>query len=149
MIFFIHIVHYWPVSTALQCPYSGFLWVKDCMENGLHAVGLQKKMLAVLTSTLLQCREHPLPTGQVKVLKFCFHRICKIMLHTKISHCLQNGHVGTSHFVLYREIVFSLEVKMYCYNGEGTSKCVLYREVFSIVSFIWRVHYQRFYCILG
>ena len=41
-------------------------------------------------------------------------------------------YVGTSHFVLYREVVLSSEVKMYWYNREGTSKCVLYREVFFI-----------------
>ena len=28
------------------------------------------------------------------------------------------------------------DVKMYWYKREGTSKCVLYREAFSIVSFI-------------
>ena len=32
---------------------------------------------------------------------------------------------GTSQFVLYREVVLSLEVKMYEYNREGTSKCPL------------------------
>ena len=25
-----------------------------------------------------------------------------------------NGHTGTSHFVIYREVVLSLEVEMYC-----------------------------------
>ena len=53
---------------------------------------------------------------------------------------------GTSDFVLYREVVPSLEVKMYQYNREGTSECVLYREVFSIVSFIQSVLYQRLHC---
>ena len=33
---------------------------------------------------------------------------------------------------------------MYWYNRKGTSKCVLYREVYSIVTFIWCVHYWRF-----
>ena len=37
---------------------------------------------------------------------------------------------GTSKCVLYREVVLSSEVKMYQYNREGTSKCVLNREVF-------------------
>ena len=48
-----------------------------------------------------------------------------------------------SHFALYKEVVLSLEVEMYWYNREGTSKCVLYREVFS---FIQSVLYQKFYC---
>ena len=39
---------------------------------------------------------------------------------------------GTSKCVLYREVVLSLEVEMYWYNREGTSKCVLYREVLYI-----------------
>ena len=44
---------------------------------------------------------------------------------------LNNGHIGTSHLV---EWLSSLRrFTMYCYNREGTSKCVLYREVFSIV----------------
>ena len=42
---------------------------------------------------------------------------------------------GTSHFVLYREVVLSSEVKMYWYNSE-VPQSLLYREVFSIVSFI-------------
>ena len=36
---------------------------------------------------------------------------------------------GSGHFVLYREVVLSSEVKMYWYNSEATSS-VLYREVF-------------------
>ena len=44
--------------------------------------------------------------------------------------------LGPALFVLYREVVLSLEVKMYYYNREKASKCVLYREVFSIASFI-------------
>ena len=77
---------------------------------------------------------------------------------------LYNGHFGTSHFVLYRDVVLSSEVKMY---REGTSKCVLCRKVsrrlrctstiekgpqsvsfierfFSIVSFILS---EMFYCM--
>ena len=57
--------------------------------------------------------------------------------------------LGTSHFVLYREVVLSSEVKIIIlqYNREETSKCVHYRVVFSIVSIIESVlYYQRFYC---
>ena len=50
---------------------------------------------------------------------------------------------GTSHFVLYREVVLSSDVEMYWYNRQVTSKCVLYRGV----TFIQSVHYQRFYCM--
>ena len=46
---------------------------------------------------------------------------------------------GTSHFVLYDEVVHSLEVKMYQYNREGNSSVS-----FSIQS----VHYQRFHNII-
>ena len=48
-----------------------------------------------------------------------------------------NGHVGTRHFVLYIEVVLSLEV-MYYYNRKwnfGTLKCVLMERFF-------------FYCVL-
>lgn len=48
---------------------------------------------------------------------------------------------GTNHFVPYREILFSLEVKMYQYNRFGSSI-----EKFPTVSFIWSLHYWRFYC---
>ena len=54
------------------------------------------------------------------------------------------GIFGT--FFLYRDVVLSSEVKMYWYNREGTSKCVLYREVSSTVSFIWSVLYLHIYC---
>ena len=37
---------------------------------------------------------------------------------------------------------------MYQYNREGISKCVLYIEVFSIVSSNQRVHYRRFSTVL-
>ena len=49
---------------------------------------------------------------------------------------MNNGHTGTSHFVLYREVDLSLEVKMYL-------KCVLYREVLPI-SIQSVVHHQKF-----
>ena len=39
-------------------------------------------------------------------------------------------------FINNREVVLSLEVKMYKYNREGTSKWVVFREVFTIVFFI-------------
>ena len=49
-----------------------------------------------------------------------------------LSH--SNHHIG--HFVLYREVVLSSEVKMYQCNREGTS-----------LSFIERFFYRRFYSI--
>ena len=62
-------------------------------------------------------------------------------------------HVGTRHFVLFREVVLSSEVKNVLEKWNfGTLKCVFYREVFfSIVSIIWSVLYQTIlyivYCI--
>ena len=48
-----------------------------------------------------------------------------------------NGQVRTRHFVLYKEVVLSSEVKyVLVHNRKVELKCVLYREVFSIVSFI-------------
>ena len=44
-----------------------------------------------------------------------------------------SGHSKTSHFVLYREVVLSLEVKLYLCSRERASKCVLYRKVFLVV----------------
>ena len=43
-------------------------------------------------------------------------------------------------------------LKMYYYNRKvnfGTLKCVLYKEVFSIVSFIGSVLYRRFHCTIS
>ncbi len=46
------------------------------------------------------------------------------------------GHIGTRHFVLYKEVVLSLEVQNVLSKYEvGTIKPVLYMEGFSIVSF--------------
>ena len=48
---------------------------------------------------------------------------------------LNNEHIGTSHFILYREVVLSLEAKMYQYNRKRDLNvcqfffyCVLYSE---------------------
>lgn len=51
----------------------------------------------------------------------------------KIVKPLENKHFGTTHFVHYREVVFSLEAKIYNYRD---LKVCLYREAFSMVSFI-------------
>ena len=61
---------------------------------------------------------------------------------------LNKGHIGTSHCVLCREVVLSLEVENELVLWESEYKSVLYREVISIVSFIWRVHYQRLHCTI-
>ena len=62
-----------------------------------------------------------------------------------------NRHVGTRHFVLFREVVLSSEVKNVLEKWNfGTLKCVFYREVF-----FYCVHYlecplsdHTVYCIL-
>ena len=46
---------------------------------------------------------------------------------------LNSGHVGTIHFVLYREVVLSLEVTMYWYNEKGP-QCVSFIERFILYS---------------
>ena len=51
-----------------------------------------------------------------------------------------NGHVGTSHFVLYREVVLSSDVKVSSIIEKG-SQGVSFIERFSIVFFFWSVHY--------
>ena len=56
---------------------------------------------------------------------------------------LNEGHVGTRSFVLYREVSFICRLKCTGIIGMWTSRFVLYREV----SFIRSVLYQRFHCI--
>ena len=45
---------------------------------------------------------------------------------------LNNGHIGTRHFVLYREVVPPLEVKNVGKESLGPQKCVLYRGFFHL-----------------
>ena len=52
------------------------------------------------------------------------------------------GHVGTQSFVLYREVSFIRRLKCTGIIRIGTNRFVLYREVF----FIQNVLYQRFHC---
>ena len=53
-----------------------------------------------------------------------------------------DGHIGTDRFVHYREVVLFQRQNMYCHYV-GVSESVLYTEV----SFIQSVLYQRFHCI--
>ena len=53
-----------------------------------------------------------------------------------VGNSVDSGHVGTRHFVLYREVVLSSEVKSTSIIGKwnfGTLKCVLYREFFFLL----------------
>ena len=62
---------------------------------------------------------------------------------------LSNGHVGTRHFVLYREVVLSSEVRNVLYRKVelwDLKVCPLWRGFFSIVSFIRSVLYRRLHC---
>ena len=53
---------------------------------------------------------------------------------------LSNGHIGTSHFVLYRKCILIIVLGPQCVS--------FIERFFSIVSFIQSVHYQRFHCII-
>ena len=48
-----------------------------------------------------QCLELPLLANLLAQREYAVH--------------MNNGHIGTSHFVLYREVILSLEVKMHWY----------------------------------
>ena len=53
---------------------------------------------------------------------------------------LNNGHIGADHCVDYREVVLSLEVKMYYhYIGRYIEKCLLYGGVL-----YQRIHYYTY-----
>ena len=61
---------------------------------------------------------------------------------------MDRGHVGTSHFVLYREVVLSLEVKMYSVIKKGLQSVNKFRDFF-LWCFIQSIHYQRRLTDLG
>ena len=71
-------------------------------------------------------------TGTTPVVRS--HETCRTL---QLAHVititvepLNNGHIGTDHFVHYREVVLFQEVKMHChYIGWCIGKCPLYRGV--------------------
>ncbi len=81
---------------------------------------------------------------------FCFVTVDKCMADTVEPP--YNGHLGTRHLVLYKEVVLSLEVENVLWKYEilhlGSLNLSFTRRSFYIVSFILSVHYERFHCTL-